>query len=408
MNVLFPKELNIDWKEYIQEMSSIPVLKPFSPVVLDFLQDLSRVLMKDTVMRQYPDMVALGYWLRKARIYEMRKEFYKQNENKVIKARGAVLHFAPSNVDTIFIYSWVVSLLSGNTNIIRVSRRENVQLERLIDLLVHLLDQGDYEAIKKRTCICRYEHDVNVTAFLSQYCHCRVIWGGDDTVRTIRSIPLAPLATELVFANRFSSAVLSAESVLHHSEEQLGKLAHNFYNDAFWFDQLACSSPRLVAWVGKDRDILEAKDRFWKALLHEVHVQGYAISPASKMLRTSTAYFFAATDAIEKLETPLSSEIMRLHTSDLSATIRSRHCGMGMFIETDLAHLDELIPYIRDEDQTITHHGFEKEELVQMIEKLNGRGVDRLVPIGQALQFNHVWDGYNMFMYFTREIDISI
>ena len=66
----------------------------------------------------------------------------------------------------------------------------------------------EFAAIAERTLIVCYDHDDAVTKLLSSQCHVRVIWGGDATVRAIRSVPLSPLALEITFADRFSFAVL--------------------------------------------------------------------------------------------------------------------------------------------------------------------------------------------------------
>ena len=39
-------------------------------------------------------------------------------------------------------------------------------------------------------------------------------WGGDETVRTVRQVPLAPMANELAFPERFSLAAFSTTAVL--------------------------------------------------------------------------------------------------------------------------------------------------------------------------------------------------
>ena len=39
---------------------------------------------------------------------------------------------------------------------------------------------------------------------------------------------------------------------------------------------------------------------------------------------------------------------------------------------------------------------------------VNGRGIDRIVPIGQALQFSRHWDGYDLFAEFTRQVTIDV
>ena len=37
-----------------------------------------------------------------------------------------------------------------------------------------------------------------------------------------------------------------------------------FFNDISWFSQQACSSPRLIIWIGDTKSIEKAKDIFWK------------------------------------------------------------------------------------------------------------------------------------------------
>ena len=39
--------------------------------------------------------------------------------------------------------------------------------------------------------------------------------------------------------------------------------------------------------------------------------------------------------------------------------------------------------------------------------KYNFNGVDRVVPIGQALNINLVWDGYDLTNKLSREIEIK-
>jgi hypothetical protein len=62
---------------------------------------------------------------------------------------------------------------------------------------------------------------------------------------------------------------------------------------------------------------------------------------------------------------------------------------------------------ITRKDQTITAFGWHSQELREFVRAILGRGVDRVVPIGQALQFNRYWDGYDLFTEFTRTIYVS-
>ncbi len=148
-----------------------------------------------------------------------------------------MFHIAPSNVDTIFVYSWMLSLLAGNRNIIRISSKEQKGLNVLLQIIIEELTRPEFQKIAQQTIICTYGHEENATAVLSSACQTRVIWGGDVTISAIRSVPLAPLANELTFPDRFSLAVLNSEIISKLNEKELDNLVEQFYNDVFWFDQ---------------------------------------------------------------------------------------------------------------------------------------------------------------------------
>jgi hypothetical protein len=43
------------------------------------------------------------------------------------------------------------------------------------------------------------------------------------------------------------------------------------------------------------------------------------------------------------------------------------------------------------------YFGLSKDELDELATLSFGRGIDRIVPIGAALNFDYIWDGYNLF-----------
>ncbi|OAS14502.1 acyl-CoA reductase [Paenibacillus oryzisoli] len=407
MESLLPRGLPITgWQEHTANMAKQKPLHPFSSVVVQFLNEVSGVILNNKQMRAYPELMTTGYWLRKANIARIQQDFEKRNANMILLARGVVLHFAPSNVDTIFFYSWVLSMLVGNINIVRLSQKRNEQLEVLLEVIGSILDQDKYEDIKQRTLFVTYAHNQQISQYLSNLCHARVIWGGDQTIRTIRDIPLPPLATEIVFADRFSMVVLAADRLISSTDEQLSKLAHDFYNDAFWFQQMACSSPRLVYWVGDDKRIEEAKTRFWGALTAKLQAVQYELPTALQITRLTTAFFYGAhayTDAVSSalLHTPT-----RVKVTEINDQIREMHCGGGLFLEISCASLLQISTFVIDKDQTLSYFGFTKEELKEFVYSLQGRGIDRIIPVGKALDFAEVWDGYYLLSYLTREVDL--
>lgn len=396
-----------NWQDGVKKLYDKSFLPPFSQVVLDFLHDLSKEILQNKRLREFQELIALGFWLRKGSIVKIQEDFLKYSAHKVIKPRGVALHFAPANVDTIFVYSWVLSLLAGNSNIIRISQKENEALLKLVDIIRNCLQDKKYEQISERLFVCSYEHNEKVTEFLSLHCHTRVIWGGDETVKTIRKIPLAPLANELVFADRFSLVALSANAVLTATAEKFSLLLHNFYNDAYTFDQMACSSPRLVVWVGENVEVTEAKEKFWQAMEQVVKEKSYEVPPAINMNRLTTAFYYAAQNYSLPNASLFRTEVKRIAINQILDDVRSMHCGAGLFLEYEAESLDQVASLLADKDQTLTYYGFSKDELIQFVTNIQNRAIDRIVPIGEALNFSKVWDGMDLLVSFTREIDIK-
>ena len=105
-----------------------------------------------------------------------------------------------------------------------------------------------------------YGRDDAITAALSAAADLRVIWGGDPSVTEIRRHPLAPHARDLTFPDRSSFTVVAAAGWFAASEADRDTAALGLYNDAYWFDQAACASPRTLYWVGTPAQSEAARD----------------------------------------------------------------------------------------------------------------------------------------------------
>jgi hypothetical protein len=95
------------------------------------------------------------------------------------------------------------------------------------------------------------------------------------------------------------------------------------------------------------------------------------------------------------------NEIVDVDLTGPAATPRE-WLGVGTIPQVRLDRLEDLVPMIERRDQTITYFGFPAGDLEAFTRALAGRGVDRLVPIGSALTFAPVWDGYDLLREFTR------
>jgi len=78
----------------------------------------------------------------------------------------------------------------------------------------------------------------------------------------------------------------------------------------------------------------------------------------------------------------------------------------GFFYQYDLNNTSEISSFINTKFQTLTYYGFNKDSLARILIENNLMGVDRIVPIGRALDIDLVWDGYDMINCLSREISI--
>ncbi len=101
------------------------------------------------------------------------------------------------------------------------------------------------------------------------------------------------------------------------------------------------------------------------------------------------------------------NEIADVELSDVDAAPRE-WLGVGTVAHARVGRLADLVPLIERRDQTLSHFGFSEADLVELVMALAGRGVDRLVPVGQALAFAPTWDGYDLLREFTRLTTLSM
>lgn len=344
----------------------------------------------------------MSYWLRSANIERLREAWQRIEDPSVLLVpRGAVFHIPPSNVDTLFVYSWMLSALAGNGNVLRASSKATRATTILLAVVEATLLQ--HPRVAASTAVVAYVHDDAVTAALSA-ADVRVIWGGDETVRRIRSVPLPPRSIELTFPDRFSMALLDAATVLRISEDDTFALAAKFFNDSYWFDQLACSSPRLIFWRGSAAEVTAARLRFCHALTRDLvrrsHGVGVGVGLA-KFVHTSSEAANGLVGRVVRHGNELT--VAELH--DHSEVPRGGPGG-GLFYDLRVDDLHELCDLLEGRDQTISHFGFSAEELRALTRQLNGRAIDRMVPVGQALDFDRFWDGHDLLLAFSKRVVI--
>lgn len=372
----------------------------FDRAACRLLESLGAALRLDDRARRFPDLQTFAFWCRPANINRL-KATYEGTGLRL--GRGLIFHIAPANVPVNAAYTFAFGLLAGNANIVRLPSRASGQIEVFCTVLGRLLDDPEHAPLKRSTAFIRYPHDIALTESLSARCHGRMIWGGDETIRTLRQIPLPPRAVELTFADRYSFCVLQSDAVLAASDLEMKRLVELFYNDTYAMDQNACSSPHLVLWHG--RDAQRAKDRFWTGLA----------------ARVAARYELAASHAVEKYTRLLDAALggaphsLRRHENHLyvlgvddidqaSSRLRGR---FGLFYEKDITSLDVIFGIATASCQTLTYYGLGRQTFCDLMLRHAPIGIDRIVPVGRALDIDVIWDGCDIIRSLSRLVDVT-
>lgn len=393
-------EYGIRWEvgsaEEMKEMQAAPSLEPFSEEAERFLSEVSKRLLGSSAAKAYPDVVTFAFWIRKASLEQMKKRF---EDGSLRLGRGILFHVAPSNVPVNYAYSLVAGLITGNANIVRIPSKEFPQIDVINKAISEAL--ADHEEMKPYIALVRYGHEAEISRALTAIADVRVIWGGDNTIGEFRKFPLKPRAAEVAFADRYSLAVIDSD--IYMGMEDKKRVANDFFNDTYLTDQNACTSPRAVVWMGSR--IEDAKKHFWDHL-HEQLIGKYEIQGVQAVNKLTSAYLAAADRAGTEKEAGPDNLIVCVKVDMLDAELMDLKDNSGYFYEYNCGDIMELRDICDDTRcQTVSYIG--EKAVFEPLVKSGVRGIDRIVPVGKTMDFDLIWDGYNLVERMTRIVAVS-
>ncbi|MCR2047466.1 hypothetical protein NSB25_09260 [Acetatifactor muris] len=380
-------------------LPNISAMVPFDDLAVEFLNSLSRILLSSNEAKAYPDVFTLGFWIRKASVLALKERF--NNVSGDIKVgKGVVFHIAPSNVPVNYAYSLISGILTGNANIVRIPSKEFPQVTIINRAINEALNK--YPEMKPYICLVRYGRERKVNDFFSRLADVRIIWGGDNTITELRKSLLNPRAGEVTFADRYSLAVINSDRYLELENKE--RFAEAFYNDTYLSDQNACTSPRLIVWIGSEKE--KAKNIFWK-YEHDLVKKKYTFQPIMGINKLTSSYLAASTRNNIKIEDRKDNYIVRVNVSEVTSELMELKDNSGYFFEYDCENILEIRDFCNNTRcQTIGYLGA-KEDIIPLLES-GIKGVDRVVSVGKTMDFDFIWDGYNLVERLTRTIKINI
>ena len=367
-------------------------LTPFAPQTVQLLNDFSKALFADPRAKSLSDVISLAFWCRPASLEKMRQQFMPAGH---VQGRGVVFHIAPANVAVNFAYSLIAGLLMGNANVVRLSSRYFEQTPIICDAFTTALAKNP--AMADSVALIQYGHDATLTDYFSANCDVRVIWGGDNTIATIRKSALPPRGLDISFADRYSFSVLNAEAWLGAENKQ--NVLEAFYNDTLLTDQQACTAAKLVVWTGEG--VERARASFWAAF-RDWLAGRFTQQPA--MAVKNLAFFCeqaTLNPSLIRLPQP-DNTLFLAQTNVLNPLMLEQHHNAGFFFEYVANEFNEIAPLCTDKCQTISTFGIAQQTVSDFFSEIQPRGVDRVIPLGQSMAFSLHWDGYQLPELLTR------
>jgi hypothetical protein len=376
------------------------VCTSFSAERLSLTARVSEIILRGGVQSRQPSVVHFAYWTRKAAIARLTKDHVDRlPPGCLARPRGLVFHLPPQNVETVFLYSWVISYLAGNANLTRLPTELSADMADLLGLFQAALAEAQDES----QMFVRYPVNLEINRVLSAACDARLVWGGDAKVATFAKLPLRNGGKSVWFGDRRSFAVFKGSALGALTSRDRRALASRLYNDIFVFDQLACSSPQWLYVLGDSNEDSPAVEALLQDLSDVASERG-SEPPTSHVIQKMVSSMARAGAGGVTTVTRHSNAL----TTILAGTARNApSTGGGLLTVTYAAEISDIYLSLCENIQTIVHFGFAEEELNDLVRGLPPLAVTRVVPAGAALDFDAVWDGYDLLSELTRLLRLT-
>jgi hypothetical protein len=310
---------------------------------------------------------------------------------------GIVGHWPAGNVEIQPILSMTCALLGGNAALMRVPNGLVEFTERVMEILVES-DPG--EVLTQRIFMAAFEHDRrDLHEAMAKVVDGAMIWGGEEAVLQIRSLPFPHWAKVAVFGPRISVAAMDAAT--WGDPQVQDSWCRRIARDVWQFDQQACSSPQVLF---LEKKVGQAPAQFLEALRRAFEIENAAhprnaIAGAltSAICHARASWLFQ--DTAHKAIFPEGPDWTLLvgRGSDVPQPVQGKTLAV---LEVD--DLKDAVSKFDGNVQTLGLGMAHRDKEAELALMAGGRGVDRIVKLGQMHVFGSPWDGVDLIRPMVR------
>ena len=99
--------------------------------------------------------------------------------------------------------------------------------------------------------------------------------------------------------------------------------------------------------------------------------------------------------------------VYRIDLDTVPDDMDTLHGKFGYFYEYNIDDINSINHIINTKYQTMTYFGVDKFDLLNFVLKNRLSGIDRIVPLGNALDMDIIWDGYDIVRSLSRIIEVK-
>jgi hypothetical protein len=312
---------------------------------------------------------------------------------------GVVGHWPAANVEIQPILSMTCALLGGNACLVRVPSGL-VDLTRV--LMEKLVESDPGERLTRRIFMAAFPHGrQDLQEAMARVVDGAMIWGGEEAVLRVRSLPFPHWAKIAVFGPRMSVAAMDAGAWSDPQEQKSWCL--RMARDVWQFDQQACSSPQVLFLErGAGKSTAQFLATLQRAFETENRAHPRQTIPAaltSEICNARTSWLLNDTSHRAVFPTGPDWTLLMGAGSDIPQPTQGKTLAV---LEVD--DLAEAVSKFDGNIQTLGLGMADAEKEKKLAVLAGQKGVDRIVKLGRMHVFVPPWDGVDLIRPMVRMV----
>jgi Acyl-CoA reductase (LuxC) len=316
---------------------------------------------------------------------------------------GLVGHWPAGNIEIQPLLSLTCGLLGGNAALVRVPP----QLLQPTAAMLDKLEEADTEGVLARrifmACFDRGQQELQRA--MASAVDGAMIWGGEEAVAQVRSLPFPPWTRLVVFGPRVSVAAMDAECWSDGRERE--SWCRRLARDVWQFDQRACSSPQAL--FLERRAGCDAQP-FVRALAAALEAENRAhprrqIHPAvtAAICLARAAWLLGGSDCSAVFPATPDWTLLVGAGAQVPRPVQGRTLSVLLVDE-----LSQPIERFAGAVQTLGLAVKDAAQEAALAQTAGRNGVDRIVRLGRMHLFGSPWDGADLIRPMVRLVRHSL